>query len=202
VPKPAFQPKPEGMFNYNPLVGRYGVPFSSDVPVVRRTMKHRYLETDRPPIAYDQYLPVKTRLQFVGTMLALLYFVLMGMFSFTANLVKKYPSAFTGGFFKKGGPPREALKSVRMNTVMVGRGWSKEADRTAQPDQTKKLTIEGPDPGYEGTSLMLVASAMTILRDGQRLSRPGVVSPGFAFEKTNLMDRLKERGMTFTLEDV
>jgi len=202
TPKPSFPPKPAGMFHYNAVVQRYGVPFTSDVPVVRRTQRHRFHELGQAPIAYNQYLPVKSKAQFVGMVLGLMYFFFMGMFSFTKNLVIKYPSAFTGGLFKRGGSSREALKTVRMNTVLVGKGWSEPAQPGTPPDQTKKLTVTGPDPGYEGTSTMLVASAMTILRDRDTLSRAGVVSPGFAFENTRLLERLHERGVSFTVEEV
>jgi len=202
TPEPVFTPTPLGLFNYSPILDKYGVPFPCDTPVVQRTQALRYHERGIEPVSFAQYLPVASKLEFVGTALGLFFFFCMGLWRVTAALVKKYPSVLSAGHFRRGGPPREALGSMRMASVLVGRGWSKAARRGSPPDQTRTLTIEGPDPGYVGTSMLLVGCAVTLLRDRASLSRPGVVTPGFAFERTRLVERLKERGISFTVREL
>jgi len=207
IPRPMY-PSKLGALNYSSIMGRYAVPFESDVPVVSRTMRHRFTEQSLPPIGYRQLLPVQTKMQYFMAMFAFLYFFMMGSFSFTRNLVIKYPSFFTGGFFARGGPDRrERLKNMGMRTTFVAKGWTEKLSEASDqhstpPDATKMLTIEGPDAGYGATSIMMVASAMTILREADKIPRCGVLTPGFAFQDTSLVDRIKARGMTFTFKDV
>ncbi|GBM84070.1 hypothetical protein AVEN_157685-1 [Araneus ventricosus] len=86
-------------------------------------------------------------------------------------------------------------------------GWKKNvADsekQLAKPDKKIKLTITGPEVGYALTTMCMVQAALTVLQDSDRMPfKGGVYTPGVAFENTRLQERLEERGVTFTYEEI
>ncbi|CAL4237632.1 unnamed protein product, partial [Meganyctiphanes norvegica] len=121
-------------------------------------------------------------------------------------LVVSFPEKMTGGVFSSKGPVREQLKSQKFTSTLIGHGWSEKLvdhsdEHSKEPDASIVVKVSGPDPGYGATSLMMVASAMTILREKHNCTgRGGVMAPGTAFMNTNLIQRLQDRGMTFTIE--
>jgi short subunit dehydrogenase-like uncharacterized protein len=58
------------------------------------------------------------------------------------------------------------------------------------------------DPGYAATAVMLAESTLCLARDGDRLpAATGVLTPAVAMGDA-LVDRLRERGLTLTVEEV
>lgn len=70
-----------------------------------------------------------------------------------------------------------------------------------RPDASFLASVSGPEPGYDATSKIVCACALTLLRDRQRMRhQAGVVTPGAAFRGTHLVERLERAGLRFSLE--
>ena len=48
------------------------------------------------------------------------------------------------------------------------------------------------DPGYGATAKMVLACAMTMLEEREKMPKGGVLTPGGAFAATSLLDRLSD----------
>lgn len=208
MPKPKFPQPTKSLIHHSPETGFYGIPFPSDVPVVYRSQRYRHDVQGLQPLQFQQFLAFRSWLQAVGMLFGMAYFGVMSMIGWTRNLVLKYPSVFTAGAFSKEGPSRDSLKKTTFTTTMVGRGWSSSLaepsdQHTTPPDSVKMLKVQGSDPGYGGTSVMLVASAMTLLREKPRcVSKGGVLTPAIAFSETGMLQRLLDRGMKFDVKNL
>jgi hypothetical protein len=73
-----------------------------------------------------------------------------------------------------------------------------------KPDVHAVVRVSGPEPGYDATSRMVVACALTVLEEGPAMVEgraagcgPGVLTPGAAFRGTRLVQRLQAAGIKF-----
>ncbi|KAI6650638.1 hypothetical protein LOD99_7688 [Oopsacas minuta] len=93
---------------------------------------------------------------------------------------------------------KTSFKSV-MDTTISG------AERESK---NVRVNVSGAEPGYVVTSCMCVSSAITILEEKDIIQsstkrRGGVLTPGFAFEKTTLVERLnKSQKVLFETKEV
>ena len=63
------------------------------------------------------------------------------------------------------------------------------------------IQVSGPEPGYVTTPICMVAAALTVLEESQAIPlNGGVLTPGSAFKRTSLIERLRQRGMKFVVE--
>ena len=61
-----------------------------------------------------------------------------------------------------------------------------------------RVKVSGKNVGYGATCECMVQAAMVILKERERLpGSGGVVTPGYAFAKTSLVDRLTSAGVPF-----
>lgn len=207
LPKPRHKISRKGFLHKNEKLGLWGVPMPTDEPVVYRTQRYRHDVLNQRPIQFQGFLGVRNIFQGVGMVLGLAYFALICYFSWTRNLLLKYPEVMTAGVFSRAGADEEELKKLRFTATLIGHGWSQPlasgSDQHSEaPDSSLAVEVSGPDPGYEATSLMLVATAMTILREKDLCTgKGGVMTPGVAFANTKLIDRMVKRGMTFTVKE-
>uniref|UniRef100_A0A2P2HX09 Saccharopine dehydrogenase oxidoreductase-like protein n=1 Tax=Hirondellea gigas TaxID=1518452 RepID=A0A2P2HX09_9CRUS len=206
MPKRRHPVASRSIIHHNELLDCYGIPMPSDAPVVLRTQHYWFEKEQQQPVQFRQYLSCKTWWQGLGMGLGLVYFAIMAAMSWTRNLLLKYPEVLTGGFFSRAGASRQGLKSMSFSITFVGKGWTDKLSHptdqhTEPPHATKVYKVEGPDPGYAATSLMLVSAAMTLLREKSLCTdRGGVLTPSVAFAKTNILERMRERGMKFYLQ--
>ncbi|KFO25469.1 Putative saccharopine dehydrogenase, partial [Fukomys damarensis] len=60
--------------------------------------------------------------------------------------------------------------------------------------------VKGPEAGYVATPIAMVQAALTLLNDASDLPKAGgVFTPGAAFSRTKLIDRLNQRGIEFSV---
>ncbi|KAG0721476.1 Saccharopine dehydrogenase-like oxidoreductase [Chionoecetes opilio] len=206
LPKPKYKAAKKRALYKNDKLGYWGVTFPSDAPVVYRTQRYRHDVLGERPIQFQQFIRMPSVVHGAMLILGMVYFALLSSFTWTRNLLFKYPDILTAGVFKRAGAKREELKNLKFTVTQVGHGWSEKlaegSDQyTSPPDSSIIVKVKGPDPGYGATSIMMVSSAMTILREKNLCAeKGGVMTPGMAFSKTDLIDRLCDRGMSFTVE--
>ncbi|XP_064120928.1 saccharopine dehydrogenase-like oxidoreductase isoform X2 [Macrobrachium nipponense] len=206
LPKPKHKVTKKGMLHKNESVNLWGVAFPTDEPVVYRTQRHRHDVLGQRPIQFQQFLGFRNAFTAIGLICGMAYFAVVCYFNWTRKLLLKYPEIMTAGAFRRAGADREALKDLKFTSTIIGQGWSETllsgSDQHSEaPDSSITVKISGPDPGYGATSLMMVACAMTILREKQKCAgRGGVMTPGVAFAETSVIDRMVDRGMTVTVK--
>jgi short subunit dehydrogenase-like uncharacterized protein len=95
------------------------------------------------------------------------------------------------------------MKNVTFKMQFIGKGWSnKLADVNEQhdskPDSSIITRITGPEPGYISTSKIVTNCALVLLRERDKIPvKGGVITPGVAFSRTSLFNRLNSDGITF-----
>ncbi|KAG7159546.1 saccharopine dehydrogenase-like oxidoreductase isoform X2 [Homarus americanus] len=204
LPKPKHKITKKGALHKNDKLGLWGVPLPTDEPVVYRTQRYWYDVLKKRPIQFQQFIGIRSFFQGVGTLLGLAYFALLCYFSWTRHLLLKYPEVLTAGMFRRAGADREELRRMKFTATLIGHGWSQPLaegcdQHVEAPDSSIVVKVTGPDPGYGATSLMLVSSAMSILREKNLCTgKGGVMTPGAAFANTKLIELMVDRGMTFT----
>lgn len=207
LPKPAFKPEPRGKLFYSDEAKCWCVPnMASDRSVVMRSQRYLYEKEKMRPTQFQVYFGM-SRFNAILSILFGILFYIMTLISFTRNLLLKYPEFFTGGMVTRQGPRRSDLTGLKFMVVLTGKGWDKKLEDPAQqhsepPNITKTVKVKGPDPGYFGTAILITQSAMTILEEKDKLpEKGGVFSPGAAFLKTSLRQRLEKKGIHFTVAE-
>jgi len=180
-------------------VNSYCVPFPQvDKSVIRRTMNYRQNNNEKP-VQFEAHLRVPSIFA-VGIMAIFASIVfMMAKFSFGRMLLLRFPSLFSGGMFKKGGPTRKQVDGSTFSMTMVGTGWDqKSAEHTEKPNKQIVCRVSGPSAGYTATVSCIVSAALCILKEADKLPPGGgVFTPGAAFAKTTIIDRLEKSNIHF-----
>ena len=85
--------------------------------------------------------------------------------------------------------------------TFFGQGYS----QGLSPDKSKPniricTQVKGPEAGYVATPIAMVQAAVTLLNDASDLPKAGgVFTPGAAFCRTQLIERLNQRGIEFSV---
>eukprot|EP00112_Aurelia_sp_Birch-Aquarium-sp1_P013534 Seg2875.2 transcript_id=Seg2875.2/GoldUCD/mRNA.D3Y31 product="Saccharopine dehydrogenase-like oxidoreductase" protein_id=Seg2875.2/GoldUCD/D3Y31 len=166
----------------------------ADPSVVRRTQYHEQQKSGQSPIQYGAYFCMKNLLELIGLFIFGLFLGILAPFKCGRYLLKKYPKFFTLGSFSKEGLTRQEMSERSFSMIFYGRGYSPDSDKTGKPDSALGLKIHGPEPGYVATPIFMVQAALTIL-EGKLPNRGGVLTPGAAFCKTSLINRLMKSGI-------
>lgn len=181
----------------------YCLPFPGcDRTVVKRSEVFKYNTFKERPMYCETYFRVGTLFNAIALIMALSFFGVLAKFSAGRYLLKKYPRFFSFGAVSTEGVPRKILENRTFSNTIIGYGWDEkldDVDRQHDDKPTRKIItrVSGPDPGYIGTSRLLVHSGMTLLFDKSHLPAPGVLTPGACFKDTYLVDRLTKRGIKF-----
>ena len=86
---------------------------------------------------------------------------------------------------------------------LQGLGWkdyADNADSIIKDPYNREVTVvaQGKNIGYGATCEYMVQSAMTILREVDSMpGKGGVLTPGYAFANTTIVNRLSNKGCTF-----
>jgi short subunit dehydrogenase-like uncharacterized protein len=108
------------------------------------------------------------------------------------------PEMFTAGIFSHAGPSDSQLQQTSFSLTLVGRGV--RVAEKASPPETLVCRVQGPEPGYVSTPIILLAAAMTVLEERHRLpGEGGVWMPAAAFAETDLLHRLRQGGISFAV---
>ncbi|CAG0886071.1 unnamed protein product [Darwinula stevensoni] len=206
LPKPKFRIEDRGKMHQNPDVPGYSLPFlGSDRPVILRSQRFLYEHENRRPVQIQCYFTLASLLNTIGIVLFGAIFMFMTKFSFTRKLLEDHPSFFSFGMFCRGGPTEEQIEGAKFTVTLIGKGWSEKtseaSDQHADPPSKEMIVkVSGPDIGYVATSMCFIQSALTIWMESAKMpSKGGVYSPGAAFAKTSLIDRLNKRGIKFSI---
>ena len=96
-------------------------------------------------------------------------------------------------------------ENTNFEMKLFGKGWQgkDEGSLTDLGPETHEVivTVKGRNVGYGATCECLVQSALTILQEEDKIpGSGGVLTPGFAFKDTTIVERLHENGVTFNVQ--
>ena len=165
------------------------------------------------PFAYSAYMALPSA---YAAGLFLVYgaiFQLLASFALGRRLLLAAPGLFSHGVFSHAGPSRAQIDGARFAMTFYSSGYSGaglDAARAAAgagappppPDVHAVTRVSGPEPGYDATSRIVAACALTLLAESSVMldvaaggCGPGVRAPGCAFERTALVGRLRAQGI-------
>ncbi|NXN74039.1 SCPDL oxidoreductase, partial [Himantopus himantopus] len=202
VPVVGAKLKRRGLVFYNQEFKEYSIPFmGSDVSVVKRSQRYLHTELQETPVQYGAYVNVGGLGSVIKLMFAGILFLLLVKFSFGRKLLVKYPEFFSAGRFTKEGPTQKQMDGTSFTMTFFGEGYSEGQDpQNGKPNIKICTEVKGPEPGYVATPIAMVQAAVSLLEDSACLPKGGgVYSPGAAFSKTKLIERLNKRGVEFSV---
>ncbi|KAI4801473.1 hypothetical protein KUCAC02_019368 [Chaenocephalus aceratus] len=169
--------KKRGFVFFSKEMEQYAIPFmGSDPSVVRRTQRHFYEEDHQSPVQYTAY-PGQETPHHVSIVLLL-------------------------WLFTKSGPTMKQIEDTCFSLTFFGEGYSEGTDPAQGRPNTKICTqVIGAEPGYVATVSAIVQAALTLLNELHSLPRRGgVYTPGAAFHKTSLIERLQNHSIKFSVK--
>ncbi|XP_041038609.1 saccharopine dehydrogenase a, tandem duplicate 1 [Carcharodon carcharias] len=191
-----------GSVFYSNTMNQYAIPFiGSDASVVKRTQRYLYENLQESPVQYGAYSAVGGIGSVILLMIAGFFFWCFTKFRLGRNLLIKYPEFFSFGYFTRQGPTKKQMEGTSFSMTFFGEGYQEDQDPQQGKPSVKICTqVKGPEPGYIATPIAMVQAAVTILWEHKSLpNRGGVYSPGAAFSKTTLIERLNKHGIEFTV---
>nr|XP_021522603.1 saccharopine dehydrogenase-like oxidoreductase [Aotus nancymaae] len=176
----------------------YSIPFmGSDVSVVRRTQRYLYENLEESPVSIYGLFINKEYSLFVTVSLS----VQCRIFLFIRQKKEELNNMFHALEIYRIIRVEHFLMPHHLRLTFFGQGYSKGIGTDKNKPNIKIVTqLKGPEAGYVGTSIAMVQAAMTLLNDASDLPKAGgVFTPGAAFSKTKLIDRLNKHGIEFSV---
>lgn len=196
--------KKRGALFFSEEIEQYAIPFmGSDPSVVRRTQRQMHEEHKHSPVQYMAYVGIGGLFSVLKTLFAGVVFWFMVNFSIGRGLLTQFPEFFSFGLFSKTGPTRKQMDGTSFCLRFMGQGYTTGQDPSqGKPNATISTEITGPEPGYIATPITMVQAAVTLLNEPHCLpNEGGVYTPGSAFARTTLIDRLNKHGIQFSLRN-
>ncbi|XP_075976278.1 saccharopine dehydrogenase-like oxidoreductase [Anticarsia gemmatalis] len=164
--------------------------------LVDMSQRYLYEKTKKKPVHFNAYTTVQYFFQFIVIPAMYLYYYL-SYFSCFRKLLINFPKLMTIGYVSEKGPTDKTRQDTKFRFVLNGKGWDIDQDTKSEP--TKKMTVKvsGQDPGYDSTGIAIIMCAITILKEGSNMPNGGVIMPGAAFYRTDIVDRLMHDGYKF-----
>ncbi|XP_018608686.1 saccharopine dehydrogenase a, tandem duplicate 1 [Scleropages formosus] len=194
--------KKRGTLFYSREMDQYAAPFmGADPSVVKRTQRYLYEERKDSPVQYGAYAGIGGMTSVIKLLFGAMLFWLMVNFSFGRSLLIKFPEFFSFGWFSKAGPTRKQMAESSFCLTFFGEGYTGDQDPAqGKPNAKIRTQVKGPEAGYVATPIAMVQAAFTILHEPKSLPKTGgVYTPGAAFAKTTLIDRLNKHGIQFSV---
>ncbi|KAM3625401.1 uncharacterized protein V6R79_011470 [Siganus canaliculatus] len=194
--------KRRGNLFFSNEIQQYSVPFmGSDPSVVKRSQRFLVEAHKATPVQYGAYVGIGGAWNIIKMMLAGMLFWFFVKFSFGRNLLIKHPEFFSLGLFSKEGPTKKQMEDSSFQFALYGEGYTEEQDPSqGKPNSKIRTVVQGPEAGYVATPIAMVQAALTILNEPTALPKVGgVYTPGAAFAKTTLIDRLHRHGIQFSV---
>ncbi|KAM9315923.1 saccharopine dehydrogenase-like oxidoreductase [Gastrophryne carolinensis] len=206
----AFKPLPvvgkklkrRGAVFYSNEVKEYAIPFlGSDASVVERTQRYLHDSLQETPVQYGAYLALGGFLNVIKLLFAGFFFILFTRCNCGRKLLKNHPKFFSLGYFSKEGPTQRQMEDSSFLITFFGEGYSQDQDiQQGKPNLKICTQVSGPEVAYVATPISMVQSGVTILKEPESLPKSGgVYTPGAAFSKTKLIERLDKAGIHFTV---
>lgn len=176
--------------------------------VVNRTQQYFYENFKKRPVQIKDYFAMNYYI------IILLGAIFLPLFSFllSIKIIQKYflrfPKIFSFGILSNENqePSEEMLNSNSCANTLYAEGWKDCPDLdqfTRKPvDKTMVAKIVTNKSAYHVTGIISLLCSLTILKD--RLQLPehgGVYTPGVAFHKTKLIQRLQDHGIKFNVSE-
>ncbi|KAM9315922.1 saccharopine dehydrogenase-like oxidoreductase [Gastrophryne carolinensis] len=191
-----------GAVFYSNEMKQYSIPFlGSDASVVGRTQRYLHENLEETPVQYGAYIAVGGLLFIIQLIFAGFLFMLFTKFNFGRKLLINYPKLFSFGYFSKEGPTQKQMEDTSFSFTFFGEGYSQDQDiQQGKPNLKICTQVSGPEPAYVATPIAMVQAGVTILKEPESLPKSGgVYTPGAAFSKTKLIERLDKAGIHFTV---
>ncbi|XP_067097777.1 LOW QUALITY PROTEIN: saccharopine dehydrogenase b [Osmerus mordax] len=195
--------KNRGSLFFSKEVEQYAVPFlGSDASVVRRSQRFLYEEHQQSPVQYSAYVGIGGIGSVVKMFCGGLLFWLMVKFGLGRKVLITFPGFFSFGLFTSAGPTKKQMEGTSFSLTFYGEGYGDGLEPSLGQPNAKIITqVKGAEPGYVATPVAMVQAAITLLNEPQSLPMGGgVYSPGAAFAKTTLIDRLNRHGLKFSVK--
>ncbi|XP_022908076.1 saccharopine dehydrogenase-like oxidoreductase [Onthophagus taurus] len=204
---PSMQPKLNmKIIHKSDVINRWCLPLPEpDLAVIKRSQHLNYDLYNERPIQVNCYSGFGSVFFMILAMIYGFWLAMFSQFSFTRNLLLKYPRFFSYGIFSPEGPSEERQEATIFNLKLHGKGWSEKLkDPLLQPDSPPNKEIiakvSGKNPGYGLTCAAFALSAIMILTEADKMpEKGGVYPPGIAFAKTSIIEKLQENGVKFEL---
>ncbi|XP_036611166.1 saccharopine dehydrogenase-like oxidoreductase [Trichosurus vulpecula] len=180
----------------------YSVPFmGADASVVKRTQRFLHENFQETPVQYAAYMTVGGLTSVIKLMFAGLFFLLFVKFSIGRQLLVKFPWLFSFGYVSQQGPTQKQMDDASFTFTFFGQGYSPDhTTKHGKPNIKICTQVKGPEAGYVATPIAMVQAALTLLKDTSELPKGGgVFTPGAAFSKTKLIERLNQCGIEFSV---
>jgi len=184
--------------HHSKVVGAWCLPFmGSDKSVMTRTQRALHSERGARPSQIQCYVMFSSLLSAILLMLVGAVFGLLAGRAWGRRLLERWPGLFTLGRVSRRGVPKEIAENTNFELRLEGEGWAGQT--VGQPDRRVTTVVAGKNIGYGATCELVVQAAVVLLTETERIPGPGgVLTPGFAFADTSLVQRLNERDVTFT----
>ncbi|KAK2582606.1 hypothetical protein KPH14_004894 [Odynerus spinipes] len=174
----------------------------ADRAVVYRTQRFFYEKYKQRPVQFHEYVTFKSFFQVLAIIIMSAILFLMTKFSYGRNLILKYPGLFTLGYITHEPPKEDSLNNAHISLIFLARGWkeklSEPTDVHADPPNKEMVTKVSGTNAYVITAVALILSAVTILKESDKMPKGGgVLTSGAAFSKTSIIDELNKNGITF-----
>ncbi|KRH92876.1 putative Saccharopine dehydrogenase protein [Pseudoloma neurophilia] len=166
----------------------------TDHSVVTRSQAAFFEVSQEPKVQFYIYVELGSLLNKIIFCIFFAIIMFLIRFQFGRQLLLKYPGFFTYGFVKRGIEDHQIeISSFRMNL---------EGFYMDSSNNRKKLLmkVDGPDTGYKTTPICMVTAAI-IFKDmlenqfNSCLFKGGVLTPAMLFRNTDIVEKLKERGV-------
>lgn len=200
---PKLQPKvtERSLMHKSNIVQRWCLPFpGSDRSIALRTQRYFYEVENKRPIQIKTYVAFNGLFNTLMVALIGVIFGLMVKTSITRRLLLNYPKLFSLGLVSHEGPSEDTRLNTYFQTTFHGEGWDTPQSADSSPSELPKSVmitkLSGHDPGYSFTCTALVLSAITVLKESDKMpGSGGVFPPGAAFAKTTLLEELQKHGL-------
>jgi len=188
--------------------GKWCVPFpGSDRAVVYRSEYLNWLNRKQRPVQFKPYFCVGGVVYLMLLMLVGLVFTLLTKFEWGIHLLETYPRLFSLGMFSHTGPTRKQMAGTSFTMKFVGSGYTSHLNDVAMqhtdtPTARIVTQITGPEPGYVATPIFVSQAAYVLLSEQDKMPQGGgVMTPGYAFANTSLIERLQRHGIKFSVAE-
>uniref|UniRef100_A0A8D2ZWR0 Saccharopine dehydrogenase-like oxidoreductase n=1 Tax=Scophthalmus maximus TaxID=52904 RepID=A0A8D2ZWR0_SCOMX len=184
--------KRRGSVFFSNEIQQYTVPFmGSDPSVVKRTQRFLAEDHEATPVQYGAYAGIGGIGNIIKMMFAGMMFWFLVKFSFGRNLLIKHANKRRLCF----------MEASSFQFAFYGEGYTEGEDPSrGKPNGKIRTLVQGPECGYVATPIAMVQAALTILNESTSLPKKGgVYTPGAAFAKTTLVDRLNKHGIQFSV---
>ncbi|CAB3235856.1 unnamed protein product [Arctia plantaginis] len=153
-------------------------------------------KNEKKPLHFKAYTTFQFFYQFIVLPVILMYYFL-SYFKVFRRLLISFPRLFTLGYVSRKGPTYTMRQSTNFSFILNGKGWELDCNEKSKPTKTLSVKVSGQDPCQDSTAIALIMSAITILKESSNMPKGGVITPGAAFFRTDIVDRLMHEGYTF-----